>query len=95
MSDKLFQILTTRVSVAWCPVCIAKLDTATSPFGKRPSPGDYSVCLKCLHVLRFTDTMQVRTLTDNERRELDGAPAGSDLARIRAVIASVQKGRGG
>lgn len=59
MDIKLSQTTETRLS--FCPVCRHALDHATGP--TTPKVGDFSVCIECASILRFTDGMALRTAT--------------------------------
>ena len=44
----------TRLGVSLCPHCGYKLDAATSlTSNRRPSPGDWTVCMECTGLLVF------------------------------------------
>lgn len=60
--------LNERVPPCLCPRCGQLLDAATDATleGKYPSPGDFSVCLKCAAVLVFTDNFKLRLATSLE-----------------------------
>lgn len=64
---------TFRMPVCHCPHCGYKLDAASVPGnkGKRPIPGDFSVCLKCAAVLRFKDDLTLRATTLGEHKECE------------------------
>lgn len=36
-----------------------------------PSPGDFSVCIACGHVMAFDERLNVRELTNEEQRSMD------------------------
>ena len=49
---------TGRTLPRFCPSCFHILDAVSSMTGKEgPQPGDFSICLCCASVLRFTDKM--------------------------------------
>jgi hypothetical protein len=54
-----------------CPSCGKHLDACSGveAGGRSPSPGDITICLYCGHVMAFSDTLGLRDLTDDERRE--------------------------
>lgn len=60
-----------RMPEAVCPECNEKLDAATETIrkGRKPGPGDFSVCAYCAAVLRFDESLRLRTTTIAERSE--------------------------
>jgi hypothetical protein len=67
-----------RVPSSLCPVCQHLIDAATAVDDSpgEPEPGDLTVCVECTSFLQFTDTMQVRLMSDKEIEHLP------DLTRI-------------
>lgn len=60
-----------RTPATLCPNCGTLLDAATNTMGtQKPSPGDFSVCIRCSAPLRFTESMDVRLLTDEDFSEV-------------------------
>jgi hypothetical protein len=52
---------------ATCPKCGYQPDMHTGAgHNHRPKPGDYSICLHCYAVNRYTDDMQFRTANVEE-----------------------------
>jgi hypothetical protein len=51
-----------------CPVCHRLLDgfTTPGPGARAPRSGDTSICCYCLSFLRFTETLQLCELTQDE-----------------------------
>jgi hypothetical protein len=37
-----------------------------------PRPGDFTVCIKCGHVMAFTETLTLREMTDTEMHAIAG-----------------------
>jgi hypothetical protein len=57
-----------RVPKRFCPQCRAKLDAVTDPReGKRPKPGDFSVCIHCACLMIFNDDLTLRESTLKEQ----------------------------
>lgn len=56
-----------------CPSCGYHLDAAshTTDADTRPTPGDYSVCINCGELLRFTEAMTVERLSGRELDDLE------------------------
>jgi hypothetical protein len=78
--------LTTRTELHWCPVCFYRLDACTSLLKEvTPGPGDYTVCIGCATVLRFTESM------DFEVSSLEAIPTHSRLPFARVVQAVKEK----
>jgi hypothetical protein len=73
--------LTTQLNPAWCPSCFTVLDAATcmTADDAKPQPGDYTVCIGCAQVLRFTPQM------DLEMSSLEAIPTHSRMAFARVV----------
>ena len=74
----------TRLPPTRCPACGRPLDAAGTTDGSAgtPGPGDLTACLRCGEPLRFTDTMDVRRLTELELAELPIADY-RELLRVR------------
>lgn len=51
-----------------CPVCKHELGENTSGKGEniKPKPGDFSLCLYCQAILKFTPEMKLRAVTKPE-----------------------------
>lgn len=49
-----------------CPICDFHADAMSSPEGKRPQPGDLSVCLNCTAPLLIGEGLTIRALTLSE-----------------------------
>ena len=74
--------LTTRTDTRWCPNCFQLLTAVMSMLGEhRAGPGDFTVCITCASVLRFTETM------DYELASLEAIPTHSRMMFARAVQA--------
>ena len=49
---------TGRTKTLFCPSCFTVLDAVSNMTGQEaPQPGDFSACVGCAAVLRFTDKM--------------------------------------
>lgn len=60
-----------------CPTCNIRLDAATGLTGRRPQPGDFTLCAACGAALRFTTPPQVRLAHDDELDELPSEARGA------------------
>lgn len=77
---------TFRMPEQACPCCAYKLDAASSIWTEdRPTPGDYTVCLKCRAILRWDYAMRIYEANGEELRQLDMETLGK-LARIKGAI---------
>jgi hypothetical protein len=57
---KEYKTRTSRIAPAFCPFCFKMLDATTSLGSEEvPQPGDFTVCIACCGVLRFTDDMSL------------------------------------
>lgn len=77
--------------VSVCPECGYKLERATETLrdGRRPGPGDFSVCMMCAAVLRFDEQLKLVATTIAERSE-----AGPELEHVvRGVLLLNMRGR--
>lgn len=81
--------LNERVPPCLCPSCGQLLDAATDSnlAGKYPSPGDFSVCIKCASVLLFTDAFKLRPATS---LEISTLPKKVAVDLNRAVLVARQ-----
>jgi len=80
-----------------CPHCGHKFDR-TSYVGDeniRPSPGDVSLCIKCVGISLFTNSAgDMRKATRAEIREMMSAPEWAEIQKAQLAIAHVNRGRG-
>jgi hypothetical protein len=71
-----------------CLGCGTDLDDATAvsqPLDKiMPKPGDYTVCLKCGHMMAFSETLTLREMTGEEMHKI----AGDERLLIAQMIAA-------
>jgi RNase P subunit RPR2 len=54
------QLIPQKIKGSFCPSCFTMLDAVTSMETKGadlPKPGDFTLCIKCHAVLKFTDDM--------------------------------------
>ena len=73
---------TARTELRWCPKCFQMLDSYTCLTDEvKAEPGDFTVCIGCASVLRFTETM------DFELSSLEAIPTHSRMLFARAVQA--------
>jgi hypothetical protein len=75
---------TTHVPPSTCPSCGALLDAASAR-DARPSPGDYSICVKCLAVARFDAGLRLVALPARHRVPWHVVDAVELLRRLRRV----------
>jgi hypothetical protein len=60
------------------------MDAASHPSGEAtPSPGDFTVCMYCNHLMAFANDMTLRELTGSEMVEAAGR---LDLLRLQSAI---------
>jgi hypothetical protein len=63
----------TEIPESSCPYCATKLTHASNfSEGVSPSPGDVQICLECLRAVRFTESMMLRKMSEEEYRALPG-----------------------
>jgi hypothetical protein len=58
-----------------------------------PSPGDFTICFRCGHVMTFGDDLKLRALTGAEIEELAGDPrlvkmqtARGEVMKLREIV---------
>jgi hypothetical protein len=75
-----------QVHTSECPRCFERFDMATGVEHEcRPSPGDMTVCSKCLALLVFEEKEQLREITEEEESQLDAEDIRTiEIARSRA-----------
>jgi hypothetical protein len=82
----------TEVPACPCPHCKRMLDRASDPqSAASPRPGDFSLCVYCGAVLRFTETMLLRATTLRERS--DAPPKLVKYAQAIAFVRRSQKSK--
>jgi hypothetical protein len=85
-----------NMPLAWCPTCKSEHDAATSVshVHARPQPGDFSLCINCGQICRFTaglqlaassaaEVEQLRRSGNLSARQVEQLRFGSDLLRAR------------
>jgi hypothetical protein len=80
-----------QLSLRFCPVCFHKLDGVSNLQGKEPPrPGDFTICIECASVLRFTDTL------DFELSSLEAVPVEFrfDFAKVVTTLKTFGPYRG-
>jgi len=66
-----------------CPSCQHVIDGAGRVTGdSRPEAGDFTVCVYCASVAVFTETLMLRTLTDEERAIAETEPDLNEMVRL-------------
>lgn len=75
-----------RVKSTNCPRCKIPIDAATTVAGddQNPKAGDYTICVECGGWLRFTDDLDVRSVTADEITRM---PRSLMLAFARTSLA--------
>lgn len=70
-----------------CPTCGYLMDAARCLSNKtaRPKPGDFSVCLKCGEMLRFTDGLLLVVVELNDLLGMDKT-TGDLMSRVQKLI---------
>lgn len=62
-----------RVQQSECLNCKRALDAATAVFGEhRPTPGDYTICVYCGHLMVFAEQLALREPTHDEMIAMAG-----------------------
>jgi len=75
--------LTTQTEARWCPNCFQLLTAYTAlTDAVKAEPGDFTVCIGCASVLRFTETM------DFELSSLEAIPTHARMQFARVVQAA-------
>jgi hypothetical protein len=73
-----------EVPQARCLNCNTMLDAASDLLGDaRPNIGDLTICIKCGHLMAFTDDLMLRELTDQEIKDYAGDPRIVKLQNAR------------
>jgi len=77
----------TTIPASKCPTCGYEMDSSTCVDDDtvKPKPGDFSVCMKCGEMLRFTGTMGIRIVELNDMMELTGNNQ-AQLVHIQRVV---------
>lgn len=75
-----------------CLNCGHKLDAASAAQSKRhrPRPGNFSICIRCGHVMAFADDLTMRPLTDAEVVHIAG---DKEMLRYQAAIGAARAAR--
>ena len=69
-----------------CPQCSYEMTDASGVgHNERPSPGDWTVCIRCAAVLRFTEEIGVREASGKELAELDPESALAIAQAVHAI----------
>jgi hypothetical protein len=62
-----------KVQASRCKACGYRTDAATSVGSDaKPKPGDFTVCIRCGHVMAFDDKLKLRNLTSEEMNTIAG-----------------------
>lgn len=81
-----------RIAESECINCHAKLDGATSVgCDESPSPGDFSVCIKCGHLMAFGHDLQFRELTEAEMHQIAGDPRIIAAQKAISIVSGTRK----
>jgi hypothetical protein len=80
---------TTELPRSECLNCGHPLDRATSATGDHTAkPGDVTLCIRCSHIMIFTDEMGFRDPTE---KELADIAADADVMRAAAALARMRR----
>jgi hypothetical protein len=70
-----------RLSPSFCPYCFKLLDSAMNTQSESPpGPGDFTICIQCCSILRFSDAMDLLASS------LAEVPAHIRMKFARAVL---------
>jgi len=85
--------LNLEVPDAHCSYCDRLLDRALASDGvSRPAPGDISICMYCTKVNIWTDDLQLRKPTEQERVEMLKNPKlRAEIRRGQRAIRNLKK----
>lgn len=84
MTDKPY---TTEIPTAYCPSCKTQLDCASDmKAANKPKPGDYTVCIRCGHILIFGAGLKLRELNDSEIVQIAGERHLIEIQKARALM---------
>lgn len=78
------------ISEARCPSCRHAVNSASNMHGKRPLPGDITVCVRCAAVSQFDVKMRLNPVT---QKQLDQLPPEhrKELWRMRKGILDIDR----
>jgi hypothetical protein len=76
--------------VSNCLGCGTMLDCANGMNGGEPSPGDFTVCLTCGHLMAFADDLSIRPLTHAEMIEAAGNESILAIQSARGKLKAVK-----
>ena len=84
--------MTDVLPTSFCPWCGYQVDAATCATDQnaKPRPGDLSMCLKCLSVLRFDADLRLEMLPEAEFRALP-EEMRSYLHRMRRLAGPIPR----
>jgi hypothetical protein len=75
-----------RMPAAFCPGCFKVLDGVTNlESSEAPKSGDFTICIYCAAVLRFTENMQL------ELSSLEDIPVAFRLGFAKVVMAAKER----
>lgn len=87
--------ITKRLVGVKCPHCGRSAEGGTSiddkAASKEPKPGDYSVCLYCGTLNRYTERLGLRKVDRTERRKLARDPRLAELTSIIERVAAAKR----
>jgi hypothetical protein len=58
---------------------------------KRPSPGDYSICLSCASVLVFDDALRPTAPTVGELMKIMRGSNGDEIRRYQTAVRNIDR----
>ena len=65
--------------------------TVLTDEGARPEPGDFSVCIRCGEILRFSEELTLRSMQPEELYYLD-AERGALLFEAQSKVQEMRRG---
>jgi len=80
-------VRTVRTEKHSCPTCDAKLDARSDPTGENiPVPGDFTICIYCRDIFKFSETLGLLSLEEADIAELPLDVVSRYQAVIREVM---------
>ncbi|HUL81650.1 MAG TPA: hypothetical protein VL131_05885 [Gammaproteobacteria bacterium] len=77
---------TTRHKPTSCPECGYTLDSASSPAGFKPKPGDLAICIECYAVSQYGDELALHAFDT-------ALLSPADAAEIRRHVEALQRSK--
>jgi hypothetical protein len=78
-----------RTGPTKCVNCGHQMDAAFGPFSDHaPKPGDFSICIRCRHLMVFGPKLKLREPTADERLEAAG---DQEIVQTMNLLSKVAK----